>query len=237
MGIFGKPKSSAIGTEAAGFEFGERKVLDGPLPIVDSLVDTVQWLENARNRVAKGGASCCLVVCAPNPIEGAAMELTVGEIASRFAHSLRSYDAIFRYGRDKLLIALPHVKESDAAAVLQRLYAIVARLPFKMPNQSLDMSVTVSLGGVMMDSSAVQERQPHLHVDVRPSLTCAAAGPPPRNALLPGGRCSRSATARLVREPARQRATMDRSEAFTGYGRCRSRSPAGGGTVPPNGRR
>lgn len=157
MGIFGNPKSSPAASEAAGFEFGERKELNGPLPIVDSLVETVQWLEQARGRVSRGDASCCLVVCAPNPIEGVAMELTVGEIANRFASSLRSYDAIFRHGRDKLLIALPHVAEADAAAVLQRLYAIVARLPFKMPGQTVDMTVTVSLGGVMMDSSAVQD--------------------------------------------------------------------------------
>ncbi|MDH3229409.1 MAG: diguanylate cyclase [Alphaproteobacteria bacterium] len=157
MGLFGNPKSPAGGTEAAGFEFGERKEMSGPLPVVDNLVETVQWLENARNTVARGGASCCLVVCAPNPIDGIAMELTVGEIANRFAHSLRSYDAIFRHGREKLLVALPHVKPSDAPAVLQRLNAIVARLPFKMPNQSVDISVTVSLGGVMMDSNPAQE--------------------------------------------------------------------------------
>lgn len=156
MGLFGTPKSSA-GNSAGEFEFGERKEMTGPLPVVENLIDTVQWLENARRKVATGGGSCCLVVCAPNPIEGVAMELTVGEIANRFAHSLRSYDAIFRHGRDKLLVALPHVKPSDATAVLQRLKAIIARLPFRMPGKELDISVTVSLGGVMMDSSPVQD--------------------------------------------------------------------------------
>ncbi|UCH73553.1 MAG: diguanylate cyclase [Rhodospirillales bacterium] len=156
MGLFGNPKSS-VEKKAAEFDFGERKELAGPLPVVENLVETVQWLENARQKVSSGNASCCLVVCAPNSIDGVAMELTVGEIANRFAHSLRSYDAIFRHGRDKLLVALPHVKPSDAPAVLQRLKAIIARLPFKLPNQSVDISVTVSLGGVMMDSSPVQE--------------------------------------------------------------------------------
>ena len=98
MGLFGNPKTPAGGNSAAGFEFGERKEMTGPLPIVDNLMETAQWLENARNQVVQGGASCCLVVCAPNPIEGAAM-----------------------------------------------------------PNQSVDISVSVSLGGVMMDSSPVQE--------------------------------------------------------------------------------
>jgi hypothetical protein len=157
MGLFGNPKTPAGGDDAAGFEFGERKEMTGPLPVVDNLMEMVQWLEKARNKVTQGGASCCLVVCAPNPIEGAAMELTVDEIANRFAHSLRSYDAIFRYGREKLLVALPHVKPTDASAVLQRLSAIIARMPFKMPNQSVDISVSVSLGGVMMDSNPVQE--------------------------------------------------------------------------------
>lgn len=156
MGLFGTPKASA-GNGTGEFEFGERKEMTGPLPIVENLIDTVQWLENARKKVSTGGGMCCLVVCAPNPIEGVAMEQTVGEIANRFAQSLRSYDAIFRHGRDKLLVALPHVKRSDAPAVLQRLKDIIARLPFKMPGKALDISVTVSLGGVMMDSAPVQE--------------------------------------------------------------------------------
>jgi len=156
MSLFGTPKARA-GNGATEFEFGERKELTGPLPVIENLVDTVQWLESARQKVAAGGGTCCLVVCAPNPIEGVAMELTVGEIADRFARSLRSYDAIFRHGRDKLLVALPHVKRLDAPAVLQRLNEIIARMPFKMPGRELDISVTVSLGGVMMDSNPVQD--------------------------------------------------------------------------------
>ncbi len=157
MGLFGNPKSSNAANTSTEFDFGERKEMAGPLPVVDNLMETAQWLENARQKVSTSKSTCCLVVCAPNPIEGAAMELTVGEIANRFAHSLRSYDAIFRHGREKLLVALPHVKPSDATAVLQRLNGIIARLPFKMPDNGLDISVTVSLGGVMMDSSPVQE--------------------------------------------------------------------------------
>lgn len=163
MGIFGTPRSSGGGDEPSGgskkadFEFGERKEQAGPLPIVDSLVDTVQWLENARQKVAEGTANCCLVVCAPNPIDGAAMELTVAEIGNRFANSLRSYDAIFRHGRDKFLIALPHVKPADAMAVLDRLKGIIGNTPFKMPDNGLDIFVSVSLGGIMMDSNPVQE--------------------------------------------------------------------------------
>ncbi|MBE9551884.1 MAG: diguanylate cyclase [Proteobacteria bacterium] len=131
--------------------------MDGPLPVADNIVEMVQWLENARKKVAEGSAQCCVVVCAPNPIEGAALELTVGEIADRFACSLRSYDKIYRHGREKLLIALPHVNTDDAPSVLQRLHDIVERMPFKMPGNGLDLSVTVSLGGAMMDGSPVQE--------------------------------------------------------------------------------
>lgn len=156
MGLFGTPKTAA-GNNAAEFEFGERKELAGPLPIVDNLIETVNWLEGARKKVSTGGGSCCLVVCAPNPIDGVAMELTVDEIANRFSNSLRSYDAIFRHGREKLFVALPHVKAADAPAVLRRLHEIIARMPFKMPGRGLDMYVTVSLGGVMMDSSPVEE--------------------------------------------------------------------------------
>jgi len=163
MGIFGTPRTQAgaSGSPAkntpAGFEFGERREMSGPLPIVDNIVEMVQWLENARLKVSEGGADCCIAVCAPNPIDGAALELTVDEIASRFAASLRSYDRIFRHGREKLLIALPHVKPEEAVTVLQRLHDIVGRMPFKMPGNGLDLSVTVSLGGALMDGSPVQE--------------------------------------------------------------------------------
>lgn len=167
MGIFGTPrtqdgastsiKQGADAVAPAGFEFGERKDMDGPLPVGDNLVEMVQWLESARNKVAEGNVSCCVAVCAPNPIEGAALELTVGEIAERFAVSLRSYDKIFLHGRAKLLIALPHVKPEDATSVMQRLHDIVERMPFKMPGNGLDLSVTVSLGAALMDGSPVQE--------------------------------------------------------------------------------
>lgn len=169
MGIFGTPRSqvsvsgnadakaNANANAPAGFDFGERREMDGPLPITDNIVEMVQWLENARLKVAEGNSDCCVAVCAPNPIDGAALELSVGEIADRFAVSLRSYDRIFRHGREKLLLCLPHVKSDDASAVLQRLHDIVERMPFKMPGNGLDLAVTVSLGGVLMDGSAVQE--------------------------------------------------------------------------------
>ncbi len=163
MGIFGTPRTQvdadgSTGADApAGFEFGERKEMAGPLPVVDNIVEMVQWLESARNKVAEGNSFCCVAVCAPNPIDGAALELTVGEIADRFAVSLRSYDKIFRHGREKLLIGLPHVKPEEATAVLQRLHDIVVRMPFKMPGNGLDLAVTVSLGASLMDGSSVQE--------------------------------------------------------------------------------
>jgi hypothetical protein len=169
MGIFGTPRIQAANPAAipetansadetaGGFEFGERKEMDGPLPVVDNIVEMVQWLDKARQKVMEAPATCCVAVCQPNPIEGAALELTVGEIADRFAISLRSHDRIFRHGREKLLIALPHVDPADAPNVLQRLHDIVERMPFKMPGNGLDLSVTVSLGGAMMDGSPVQE--------------------------------------------------------------------------------
>jgi hypothetical protein len=163
MGIFGTPRTqvgNTLGVDAKGpegFEFGERRELDGPLPVVDNLVEMVGWLEKARQKVIESHATCCVAVCSPNPIDGAQLELTVGEIADRFAISLRSYDRIFRHGREKLLVALPHVKPEDAQDVLQRLHDIVERMPFKMPGNGLDLSVTVSLGGAMMDGSPVQE--------------------------------------------------------------------------------
>lgn len=163
MGIFGTPRTqsgasvSTAKNAPAGFEFGERREMSGPLPIIDNIVEMVQWLENARIKITESNADCCIAVCAPNPIEGAALELSVAEIAERFAASLRSYDKIFRHGREKLVIALPHVKPEEATTVLQRLRDIVERMPFKMPGNGLDLSITVSLGAALMDGSPVQE--------------------------------------------------------------------------------
>lgn len=163
MGIFGTPRvqnSVSANVEANAeteFDFGERKELKGPLPIVDSIVDMVQWLESARIKVAEGGGDCCIAVCAPNPIDGAALEFAVGEIANRFSLSLRSYDKIFRHGREKLLLGLPHVKPKEASAVMQRMHDIVERVPFKMPGGGMELAVKVSLGAALMDGCPVQE--------------------------------------------------------------------------------
>lgn len=153
MGLFGSPSSSESTEE---FRFGDREPNAGPLDVIESLVESVAWLEKARNLVAMGGGTCCLAVCAPNPIEGAALDLTVGEIAGRFATNLRSHDRIFRHGRDKLLIALPHVQPKDTEAVLTRLSDMISRMPFKMPGNDLDLSLSVSIGGIMMDSTPIQ---------------------------------------------------------------------------------
>lgn len=156
MSIFGRPKNSVSESEIANFEFGERKEMQGPLPIVDNLVEMVQWIEKARKKVTQDDVDCCLAVVAPKPIDGVAMEPTIAEIANRFAIGLRSYDMIFRHGREKLVLALPHVKPEDAVSVLNRLGAMVSRVPFRMPDGA-EWSVTVVLGGVMMDKSPVQE--------------------------------------------------------------------------------
>lgn len=153
MGLFGTPQPVNANVE---FAFGDREPNTGPLEVVESLVAAVEWLENARNLVAAGGGTCCLAVCAPNPIDGAALELTIGEIAERFSISLRSHDRIFRHGRDKLLIALPHVKPKDTESVLTRLSEMISRTPFKMPGNGLDLSLSVSLGGIMMDGTPIE---------------------------------------------------------------------------------
>lgn len=157
MGLFGSPKPAGLDDAAVEFSFGDREPNAGPLEVVESLVETVKWLESARKLVAEGGGTCCLAVCAPNPIDGAALELTLGEIAERFANGLRSHDKIFRHGRDKLLIALPHVKPDDTDSVLRRLSEMISRTPFKMPGNGLDLSLSVSLGGIMMDSTPIQD--------------------------------------------------------------------------------
>jgi len=125
----------------------------GPLPIVDDMVIMVGRLTAERDRVTAGNNSCCVVVCATDPIQGWSVEQAVGETARRFADSLRAYDSIFLFGRDKILVCLPFVTAADAPSVMQRLRDLANRMPVTLPG-GVSGHVTVSVGGVMMDRAA-----------------------------------------------------------------------------------
>lgn len=124
-----------------------------PLPIHSDLRVMANRLAAEHGRVVAGTNSCCIVVCGPDSGPGRFVEHSVAEIAHRFSRCLRSYDSVHRFGRDRIVICLPHLKPNDAANVLLRLRNLVTKAPFILPNGGSAL-ITVTLGGAMMDVSA-----------------------------------------------------------------------------------
>lgn len=136
--------------------FGTRKSKPGPLSVVNDLGIMTQWLETARGMVTRGAGRCCVAVCNPDPVDGLTIEELISEAANRFAHGLRSYDAIFLHGRDQVLVGLPYIKPTDVPNVLERLKELIVNNPFAMADGAI-RQVTVSMGAVMVGVSPVQE--------------------------------------------------------------------------------
>lgn len=147
------PFGGAAPQEAEAVELGgpeNRRTTLGPLPVNTDLMDMASRLAAEQARVASGANNCCIAVCSPDPGMGRYVEYSVGEIAARFARCLRSYDSIHLFGRDRVVLCMPHIKPVDAASVLGRLKAIVCTRPFQLPDGRLDL-ITASLGGAMME--------------------------------------------------------------------------------------
>jgi hypothetical protein len=112
-----------------GVELGgpdDRKDDLAPLPVTEDLLVMATRLSAEQARVAAG--------------------------ANSFSRCLRSYDSVHHFGRDRIVICLPHLKSADAAGLLLRLRELVTRYPFFLPNGSSAL-ITATLGGVMMDAS------------------------------------------------------------------------------------
>lgn len=149
------PADGAGGHESTGVELGgpaNRTVDQAPLPVNKDLLVLATRLAAEQARVAAGSNSCCVAVCAPDSSFGRFVGHSVAEIADRFSRCLRSYDSVHHFGRDRIIICLPHLKSADAASVLLRLRQLVTRAPFILPNGSTAL-ITATLGGVMMDAS------------------------------------------------------------------------------------
>ncbi len=141
--------------ELPGVELGgpaNRKGDQAPLPVNKDLLVLATRLSAEQARVAAGSNSCCIAVCAPDSGFGRFVGHSVAEIADRFSRCLRSYDSVHHFGRDRIIICLPHLKSADAAGILLRLRELVTRAPFFLPNGSGAL-ITATLGGVMMDAS------------------------------------------------------------------------------------
>lgn len=107
-------------------------------------------MERELDRMRRHCDSSGLLLIGPDgPLDVQAMDL----VGARFANSLRSYDALCRYGANRLLVLLPHVVESHV-------YGIVRRLRIQMTGYSLRLAdgteqyVTSVIGATMLDPAA-----------------------------------------------------------------------------------
>lgn len=133
----------------------QRRRGDGPVPLVNDVAAMLVRLAHEYRRILSGG-SCCVVLCAADDIPGISPEDALVEAAERFAKVLRADDAIFRFGEDKLLLCLPHIKSSDGSRVMARLRQRVCDRPVSVPGGG-EAPISVTLGGAMMDRSDMVE--------------------------------------------------------------------------------
>lgn len=118
--------------------------------IVDDLERMIETLERERERVVRTGASCCLAIVAIDRLDGAVADQVMHDIGDRLLDNLRPYDDVYRYGQDRYLVSLPHIKTADVPSVMGRLRDLVADEPAPLKD-GRDLAVTASLGCAMMD--------------------------------------------------------------------------------------
>ena len=129
-----------------------------PLPIVDDTAAMMRDLEKEHGRVARVGATYCIILVRLDNVQGneVAPQIVDG-VGKRFAVSLRPYDSIYRFGPDMFLIGVSHIKTEDAMVVMDRLRTTVSGKLLTMEDGSV-VPATVSLGAIMLDGQfSVQE--------------------------------------------------------------------------------
>lgn len=134
------------------FPMSARGDRDGGRPsgIVRDRDRMVESLERERKRVVRTGAPCCLVLLAIDTPDDKVGDEVMRDIGDRLLNGLRAYDDVYRYGRDRFLISLPHIKPADLESILGRLRDLVADEPVPL-GDGREMPVTASLGCAMMD--------------------------------------------------------------------------------------
>lgn len=77
--------------------------------------------------------------------------------AERMAQRLRGFDLLARLGGEEFVAVLPDVDAEMAAQVAERLRQAVAAPPFRVGPQGADLTVTVSIGGTLIQGSLTPE--------------------------------------------------------------------------------
>lgn len=156
MSIFAKKAVSPARASASEPDTGVKDESDrektGPLPIGKDPAGMAVRLTAERDRMIDGASNCCVMICAPERMQGLTKAEVITETASRFANSLRAYDSIFFYGEDMVLVCVPFVKSGDAPSVMERLRDLAHRMPVAL-SDGTSGHITISVGGAMMDQA------------------------------------------------------------------------------------
>ena len=121
-----------------------------PAPVVRDVYAMMEWLVDESDLLPSAASDCYVVVCRADPVEGVCPELLAEKVAGRFAHALRSYDAIFLHDEDHILLGLPQIECGDVVDMMSRLRCGVAENPVRSPDGEI-VNITVSMGGAMMN--------------------------------------------------------------------------------------
>lgn len=104
-------------------------------------------LEHELGRMRRrGDSSCLLMVAVDTPVDAVALDLLGG----RFANNLRNYDSLCRYGANRFLVLLPHLKGADVPGIIKRLRIQVAGYALTLVDGGEDF-VTATMGCAMLD--------------------------------------------------------------------------------------
>ncbi|MDX3929045.1 MAG: PleD family two-component system response regulator [Shinella sp.] len=68
------------------------------------------------------------------------------ELAARIRTAVRGADLACRYGGEEFVLVMPDTPAGIAAAIAERLRAIIEREPFRIPGSDVSLNVTASLG-------------------------------------------------------------------------------------------
>ncbi len=79
------------------------------------------------------------------------------EVAGRIREQLRNCDVIARYGGEEFAVLLTNTAESIASEVAERIRTSIDRNTFLLPDSSLSLHVTVSIGIATLDDLQGQE--------------------------------------------------------------------------------
>ena len=115
-------------------------------------------LEKEINRSKRNGSSLSLAIADIDKFKSVndtfghqAGDAVLCEVADRMTYSLRSYDAVSRYGGEEFLLVFPECNEKDAVIIAEKVRLSVSDKPVIIPEGTL--SVTASFGVTTINPS------------------------------------------------------------------------------------